>query len=220
MGATALSEIEIFQFPDTGAGVRTLDEAERRALGRILARVQRHDGHWLWPGTTNPQGYAKTTIKGRREALHRWVYERLAGLIPDDLQIDHLCRVRNCINPDHLEVVTGAENRRRARQALGVYDACIKGHPRVDFVESAGRTVICRACKREGRRAREARGVGPATVHGTASTYSNLGCRCTECRYARRMYDQARRACRAAVAPHADHPGFRSEWLIEENTDG
>lgn len=167
------------------------------AVDRILARVERRDGHWLWLGASNPQGYAKADIGGRTEALHRWMYKRLRGPVPDNLQIDHLCRVRNCINPDHMEIVTGAENRRRAREALGVYEACPKGHPRVDFIEHADRRVICRACKRENRRARVARGVDSTATLGTATTY-NLGCRCVECRRARRLYDHSRRARRAA----------------------
>lgn len=189
-----------------------LDEAE--IVQRVMARVFQRDGHWLWPGATNGKGYAKTTMGSRRTgrrtvALHRWMWERARGPIPGNLQIDHRCRTRNCINPDHLEVVTGTINRRRSLEANGVYEACTKGHPRSDFVTGEdGRKVICRACKRAERRARVARGVPANATHGTPTTY-NLGCRCDGCRAGRRAYDQRLRARRAAAfwlgTPEVDH---------------
>ena len=70
---------------------------------------------WLWRGKLNERGYARTTYNGRTTGAHRKAYELLVGPIPDGLELDHLCRITNCVNPDHLEPVTGDENKRRAK---------------------------------------------------------------------------------------------------------
>jgi hypothetical protein len=68
------------------------------------------DGCWIWRGRIDPNGYG--TI-GRNFA-HRVMYERHVGPIPKGLHLDHLCRVRSCVNPKHLEAVSCAENVRRS----------------------------------------------------------------------------------------------------------
>ena len=81
---------------------------------------------------------------------HRWSYEHFVGHIPDGLTIDHLCRNRRCVRPDHLEPVTSGENTRRAMR-----NTCIKGHP---FDEANTWTYrgkrYCRTCRRDRNRAR------------------------------------------------------------------
>lgn len=76
-------------------------------------------GCWEWNGGTTADGYGQTTEKtpdGRRRIyVHRLAYEHLLGPIPEGLVIDHLCRNTLCVNPDHLEPVTIAENVRRGR---------------------------------------------------------------------------------------------------------
>lgn len=69
---------------------------------------------WLWTGATDQRGYGRFS-PGRTEKYlaHRWSYEYHRAEIPDGLQIDHLCRVKSCVNPWHLEPVTAAENMRR-----------------------------------------------------------------------------------------------------------
>lgn len=75
-------------------------------------------GCWLWTGGLHPNGYGGLIIDGRAEKAHRFAYELLVGPIPAGLVIDHVhargCRHKNCVNPAHLEAVTGAENTRRA----------------------------------------------------------------------------------------------------------
>jgi hypothetical protein len=67
-------------------------------------------GCWLWNGWKNSDGYALL----RRKAAHRFAYELLRGEIPPGTEIDHLCSVRHCVNPEHMECVSHAENIRRS----------------------------------------------------------------------------------------------------------
>lgn len=69
---------------------------------------------WIWQGRPSREGYGRIGLDGGRHApvmlVHRFVYELLVGPIPDGLTLDHLCRVRLCVNPAHLEPVTRGEN--------------------------------------------------------------------------------------------------------------
>lgn len=76
-----------------------------------------HDGCWLWTDATSWNGYGRFYTGSRVMSAHRLSYELAVGPIPDGLQIDHLCRVRACVNPAHLEPVTLAENIRRGAAA-------------------------------------------------------------------------------------------------------
>lgn len=68
---------------------------------------------WVWQRSIHQEGYGLVAVKGRTQLAHRVVYERAKGAIPKRLQLDHLCRVRACVNPGHLEPVTGVVNTRR-----------------------------------------------------------------------------------------------------------
>lgn len=89
---------------------------------RFMAKVDLagHGGCWLWTAAVDPTtGYGKFHIgpDQRTCGAHRFAYELLVGPIPDGLVLDHLCRVRHCVNPQHLEPVTVGENLRRGRDA-------------------------------------------------------------------------------------------------------
>ena len=92
-------------------------------------------GCWLWEGTLSLSGYGRLWIggtRGRRHQAHRLTYEMHKGPIPEGLEIDHLCRVPACVNPDHLEAVTHRENQRRGRGIIAIHMAkthCPQGHP-------------------------------------------------------------------------------------------
>src|SRR2546421_6548023 len=83
------------------------------ALARIaeLSIPEPNSGCHLWIGHENaPGGYGRLSYRGRLYLAHRLSYESAIGPVPAGLQLDHLCRVRCCVNPAHLEPVTGREN--------------------------------------------------------------------------------------------------------------
>jgi len=73
---------------------------------RFMAKVEKTDGCWLWTAHKNRQGYGAFD----RVMAHRWSYNHFVGPIPEDLVLDHLCRNRACVNPDHLEAVPSPVN--------------------------------------------------------------------------------------------------------------
>ena len=96
----------------------------------IADRIDATGDCWLWCGSLKGNGYGEVSVDGVRSGVHRVVYEALVGPIPEGLQIDHLCRVRHCVNPDHLEPVTPGENIRRGQ--TGAHERrkthCPQGH--------------------------------------------------------------------------------------------
>lgn len=129
-------------------------------------------GCWLWTGSLSNDGYG----------AHRRVYLRLVGPIPDGLHLDHLCRNRACVNPDHLEPVTPAENIRRSVRPESMRRAprteCSEGHPltgeNLYVPPSKPTTRICRTCYnayvrtyRAKRRAQK-KAAAPSASPGTA----------------------------------------------------
>lgn len=70
----------------------------------------------IWTGALNSRGYPCFSVGGWSQLAHRLAYQDAFGEIPEGLTIDHLCRVKRCVNPDHLEAVTRGENARRTRR--------------------------------------------------------------------------------------------------------
>lgn len=129
----------------------------RRPLeDRFWSKVVRggEDECWLWSGAIRSgYGFVNEGGRGRSLPAHRVSYELLVGPIPEGLTIDHLCRVRNCVNPRHLEPVTLSENVKRKPPAPPF---CPQGH---EFTaENTARSTnggrICRTCKRSRDRQR------------------------------------------------------------------
>jgi hypothetical protein len=79
-----------------------------RFFGKIdLRRDPR--GCWRWTDVTR-NGYGRFQIKGKKVTAHRYSYELIVGAIPEGLDLDHICRVRECVNPEHLEPKTRRQN--------------------------------------------------------------------------------------------------------------
>jgi hypothetical protein len=115
------------------------------------AKVNKTPTCWLWTGSIIRNGYGNFYVGDATRLAHRFAYELLVGKIPEGLTIDHLCRVRNCVNPDHLEPVTGAENTRRGEAGKHFADRthCPKGHAydEENTRYSKRGTRVCKACQ-------------------------------------------------------------------------
>jgi hypothetical protein len=118
-------------------------------------RVDKTDGCWLWTGRLTPDGYGIFDVKTTTVRAHRFAYELHVGPIPPGLEIDHLCRVRHCVNPDHLEAVTPQVNTLRSDSIQGINGRktqCIRGHmfsPENTYVIPTSGSRNCLSCKRE-----------------------------------------------------------------------
>lgn len=121
---------------------------------RITSKVAVSDaGCWEWTGFINENGYGKVNDgKGRMVRAHRLSYEAFVGPIPDGMTIDHLCRVRHCVNPEHLEPVTNKTNILRGTSFSAINASkteCSRGHEYTEentYRDRKGRS--CRACRR------------------------------------------------------------------------
>jgi hypothetical protein len=131
---------------------------------RFWAKVEKTDGCWLWTASKVHNGYGNFYIGRDGERVifayaHRVAYELLVGPIPNGLQLDHLCQVRHCVNPEHLEPVTQQENIRREMAWFGERTHCKYGHPfsRENTAYWKGRGRACRKCHRDRERYRKRR---------------------------------------------------------------
>jgi HNH endonuclease len=150
----------------------TLRDRTAEVQAYILSRVERNDNDcWVWTGYINPKGYGKCQIKGFGQMAHRVSYQAFVGPIPDGLTIDHLCRTRNCANPEHLEPVSQRENSMRGDTIPAHHAAkthCKNGHPLSgENLYRDSRQRHCRICVREnGRRYRARKRAAQAQVAG------------------------------------------------------
>jgi len=134
---------------------------------RFWAMVTKTDDCWLWTGGNDGRGYGRFEIRRRSydgtipaitRMAHRYAYELLVGPIPDGCELDHVCEVRNCVRPDHVDPVTKQEHARRTRMRK---THCKRGHElagdNVVIVNGARHCLSCRkihnAKKTEKRRA-------------------------------------------------------------------
>lgn len=121
------------------------------ALKRFWASVRKTKECWDWTGCITTNGYGQFSAGGKGYCAHRFSYEVNKGTIPEGLTLDHLCRNRACVKPDHLEAVTLKVNLLRgfSVSALNARKMeCIKGHPL--FGENLRTLIdgerICRTC--------------------------------------------------------------------------
>lgn len=137
----------------------------KTAEERFWEKVERVADCLMWTGSKNTKGYglflpdarAHNGSRPKSVLVHRWFYKRVKGPIPPGLCLDHLCRNRACVNPEHLEVVTNKVNILRgvgapAKNAVKTH--CMRGH------EFTGANTYsngvgwrkCRTCQREHNR--------------------------------------------------------------------
>lgn len=145
------------------AGITPLD------MSRFIKKIRSdNQGCWRWIGAIGGTGYGTFKVSGTYWRAHRFAYTFWVGAIPDGMHLDHLCRVPSCVNPEHLEPVTNAENTRRglAGSQHSAKTHCAKGHEYDEqntkfYRRKDGRVQRqCRACDRVrsvGKRKRLAR---------------------------------------------------------------
>lgn len=137
------------------------------ALANFTAKINDTGDCWLWTGAVQSSGYGSFGIDGKTALAHRLAYRLFVGPIADGLAVNHLCGVKRCVNPDHLEAVTAAENNAHARATgLAPYPSlaaanaakteCPAGHPYTGanvYIYPSGQRR-CRTCKRDSDRRR------------------------------------------------------------------
>lgn len=123
---------------------------------RIQSKIEpvTESGCWIWTAFCDRDGYGRVYADNTMRFAHRSVYALLRSKIPDGLTIDHLCRVRCCVNPDHLEVVTIRENCLRGFNVAGINARkthCPNGHALIAGNLRKLKTDIrkCRLCYNE-----------------------------------------------------------------------
>ena len=132
-----------------------MNETVRERLVRRSIPIT-ESGCWIFDGCLDNKGYGQIGIGGRTWRAHRLSYSVFIGPIEDELEIDHVCRVRSCINPTHLEAVTPQTNCLRGVSSAAGYAArthCTKGHP-FDDENTYRRTDSpnarkCRMCEKQ-----------------------------------------------------------------------
>lgn len=126
------------------------------------SRIDKSGSCWLWQGGLS-EGYGQLRFNGKRVRAHRYSYEQAWGLIPEGLELDHLCRVLNCVDPLHLEVVTGVENTMRGLSPPAINarkTECKYGHVFNDAnteIRPSDGYRQCRTCRRDESRLRKRR---------------------------------------------------------------
>ena len=137
--------------------MRFYPEGQVRAAFEAKYIPEPNSGCWLWTGAHNGNGYPVISIarngKGGKNAYaYRLSYEWAKGPIPPDKEIDHLCRIRWCVNPDHLEAVTHRVNMLRGNTVAAFHaqkTECKRGHPfTADNVYFTANGKGCVACRR------------------------------------------------------------------------
>lgn len=121
---------------------------------RLISRINISSGGcWLWTGSVLNTGYGQIYYRGKTRTAHRLFYEEFLGPVEKDLVLDHLCEIKLCVNPLHLEPVTVGENCLRGSNPMAVNakkTVCNSGHSLEDplNVYSYNGKRLCRLCRK------------------------------------------------------------------------
>ena len=139
----------------------------RELLTRIFSKIKISTEHfyngepcWEWIASRTAQGYGQISFQCYPHTAHTLIYRLFVGSIPYKFHCDHLCRVRHCVNPIHLEAVTAKENILRGIGIMALkaqQTHCIHGHPlsgdNLYLFQIANETHrYCRICRSINRR--------------------------------------------------------------------
>lgn len=143
----------------TDRSAAQLNASRRQWQARFWKKVEPIPiaGCWIWTGATSG-GYGHVRLLRELKLAHRLSYELIKGPIPEGLELDHLCRVPCCVNPEHLEPVTSVENTKRGKLAevtrarYARITHCPRGHAYAgENLGVANGARYCRQCRREAR---------------------------------------------------------------------
>ncbi len=118
-------------------------------------KVNQESGCWDWQAGVDGGGYGMYQERSRKSTrAHRYSFSFLVSPIPDSMVLDHLCRNRSCVNPDHLEVVTIKENVMRGEGACAENARkthCVNGHSLSgeNIYKNQGNRRVCKVCARD-----------------------------------------------------------------------
>lgn len=126
---------------------RPMGAPVRNTIETFWAQVEVTGACWLWTGGLTDEGYGYYWLSGRTYGAHTIAYKDLVSDVPAGMHLDHLCRIRNCVNPDHLEVVTPAVNSERANKPRVEATHCNHGHEWTpENTLPLGESKRCRQC--------------------------------------------------------------------------
>jgi hypothetical protein len=132
-----------------------IDNPAKTPEERFWEKVHRSETCWLWTGTRNHGGYGMFKLDGKNRLAHRVAYEWESGEIRKGLYLDHLCHVRRCVRPSHLEPVTPQVNAHRSDSPVAMNAAkthCMRGHEFTKentYTPPKANQRHCRTCRRE-----------------------------------------------------------------------
>jgi hypothetical protein len=87
---------------------------KKNTIEDLMKKIIKTESCWLWTGLKGYNGYGRVRWNGREVYVHRLIYEQLKTSIPSNLFCDHICKVRECCNPEHIDIVTQKENNNRS----------------------------------------------------------------------------------------------------------
>lgn len=127
-----------------------MNVCEKLTRERFQSRIEIVDECWLWRGRLDRSGYGEFDWDGKTNKAHIYAFRTFIGPVPQDRELDHKCRNRNCVNPQHLEPVTHTENMRRGKWAQQI--ACQNGHVYIKetlYINKTSGQRVCRICRAE-----------------------------------------------------------------------